>query len=292
MLRAFAGWYADSSRSSGTGPRNTFQPACPPYPQHRSHRAAAAFPLGCAAGGEISLPQRPAALMRRRSNPRWPRRPDQEDRSLRGRRLKSPFPHPHRSPLIGARPLSPIPARLPRYRVSAPCSPPDQRMHGYPNPTYLNQSRGQLSKWKPIQSNSPTKASQTRADRSEDRVLDAIQGGDHPGSAKHDGQPDPESAGNGLHPMVIGRGPLLSGDQGGQVVTEKRASGTWKAHARPLAEDLPVAPDRDAAMPFRAGVPYIPRDFCCPVIAALLFPDMEQGPAIVAAARRSYVQIH
>ena len=44
-------------------------------------------------------------------------------------------------------------------------------------------------------------------------------------------------------------------------------------------------------MPFRAGVPYIPRDFCCPVIAALLFPDMEQGPAIVAGAQRSNVQI-
>ena len=28
--------------------------------------------------------------------------------------------------------------------------------------------------------------------QAEDRVLDAIQGGDHPGSAKHDGQPDPE----------------------------------------------------------------------------------------------------
>ena len=34
---------------------------------------------------------------------------------------KSPFPHPHRSPSIGARPLSPIPARAcPAPRVSAP----------------------------------------------------------------------------------------------------------------------------------------------------------------------------
>ena len=48
----------------------------------------------------------------------------------------------------------------------------------------------------------------------------------------------------------------------------------------------------DLAMSFRAGVPYIPRDFCCPVIAAPLFPDMEQGPAIVAEAQRSNVQIH
>ena len=74
-------------------------------PSTSGPRPSAAFPLAYAAEGEISLPQRPAALMRRRSNPRWPRRPDQEDRSLRGRRLKSPFPHPHRSPSVGARPL-------------------------------------------------------------------------------------------------------------------------------------------------------------------------------------------
>ena len=47
----------------------------------------------------------------------------------------------------------------------------------------------------------------------------------------------------------------------------------------------------DAAMDFRADVVYILRDFCCPVIAAFLFPDMEQTPAIVAAARRSNVQV-
>ena len=47
----------------------------------------------------------------------------------------------------------------------------------------------------------------------------------------------------------------------------------------------------DLAMAFRADVVYILEDSCCPVIAALLFPDMEQGPAIVAGARRSNVQV-
>ena len=42
-------------------------------------------------------------------------------------------------------------------------------------------------------------------------------------------------------------------------------------------------------MAFRADVFYILRDFCCFEIAVVLFPDIEQGPAIVAKARRSNV---
>ena len=45
----------------------------------------------------------------------------------------------------------------------------------------------------------------------------------------------------------------------------------------------------DPAMPFRSDVIYILKDFCCPVIAALLFRDMEQDTTIVAGARRSNV---
>ena len=47
----------------------------------------------------------------------------------------------------------------------------------------------------------------------------------------------------------------------------------------------------DAAMAFRADVVHILRDFSCPVIAAFLFPDIEQGPAIVAEVQRSNVQV-
>ena len=47
----------------------------------------------------------------------------------------------------------------------------------------------------------------------------------------------------------------------------------------------------DAAMPFRADVVYILRDFCCVIIAAFLFPDVEPDPAIVAEARRFNVHL-
>ena len=53
----------------------------------------------------------------------------------------------------------------------------------------------------------------------------------------------------------------------------------------------PLCQTRDAAMAFRTGVVYTLRDSCCFVIAAFLFPDMEQGPAIVAEVMRSNVQV-
>ena len=56
--------------------------------------------------------------------------------------------------------------------------------------------------------------------RSEDPVFDAIQGTDRSDFANHEGHPDPRSAGNGLHPMVIGRGPLRAAGQGYPVATE------------------------------------------------------------------------
>ena len=78
----------------------------------------AAFPLGHAAGGWFRHAQPPASRTHRRLYPRWHRRPEQ---SPRGRRLKASFPHPHRSPSVGARSLSPISARAcPAPRVSAP----------------------------------------------------------------------------------------------------------------------------------------------------------------------------
>ena len=49
----------------------------------------------------------------------------------------------------------------------------------------------------------------------------------------------------------------------------------------------PLRQTRDLAMAFRADVVYILRDFCCPVIVALLFRDMEQNPAIDAQAKYS-----
>ena len=45
----------------------------------------------------------------------------------------------------------------------------------------------------------------------------------------------------------------------------------------------------DLAMACRADVVYILREFSCLVIAVVLFPDIEQGPTIVAGAHRSSV---
>ena len=53
----------------------------------------------------------------------------------------------------------------------------------------------------------------------------------------------------------------------------------------------PLRQTWDAAMAFRTHVVYTLRDFCCFVIAAFLFPDIEQGPAIVAEVMRSNVQV-
>ena len=47
----------------------------------------------------------------------------------------------------------------------------------------------------------------------------------------------------------------------------------------------------DATMACRADVVHILKDSCFVVIAAFLFPDMEQGPAIIAKARRSNVHV-
>ena len=81
-------------------------------------RPPAAFPVGHAAGCRFRHAQPPASRTHRRLYSRWRRRPDQ---SPRGRRLKASSPHPHRSPSVGTRPLSPIPARsFPTHRVSTP----------------------------------------------------------------------------------------------------------------------------------------------------------------------------
>ena len=83
-----------------------------------------------------------------------------------------------------------------------------------------------------------------------------------------------------------------------QRTVSKRASGSHRrtaaaprSHGRPGENPSPLCQTWDAATAFRAGVVYSLRHFCCPVIAALLFPDMDQYPAVAAAARRSNVQV-
>ena len=111
------------------------------------------------------------------------------------------------------------PERLPRS--------PGERLKasacGYPDPNASESRYRTVSKWKCIQSNSPRTAGPRTAS------LIAIQGnGDHPGFDTHEGHPDPESAGNGLHPMVAGRGPLRTAGLGRSGSHRRGASSTWK----------------------------------------------------------------
>ena len=57
--------------------------------------------------------------------------------------------------------------------------------------------------------------------RAEDRFFDANEGSDQPGIANHEEKDRPGSAGNGLHHLVAGRGPLRPAGQGLLLVAEE-----------------------------------------------------------------------
>ena len=98
---------------------------------------------------------------------------------------------------------------------------------------------------------SPAEGRPDPSRRAEDRVSDANEDSEQPAVANHEGQAASRSPG------------------------------------RRIGETIPVAPDlgRRDVSPRRH--PNIPVDPCCFVTAALLFPDMEPGPAIDAQAKRS-----
>ena len=91
--------------------------------------------------------------------------------------------------------------------------------------------------------------------RAEDGVFDANEDSDQPAVANHEGQAASRSPG------------------------------------RRIGETLPFAPDLGRSHVPPRKHPDILGDSRCPVIAVILFPDMEQGPAIVAEARRSNVHV-
>ena len=91
--------------------------------------------------------------------------------------------------------------------------------------------------------------------RAEDRIFDANEDSDQPAVANHEGQAASRSPG------------------------------------RRIGETLPVAPDLGGRHVSPRRRPDIPEDPCCFVIAALLFPDMEPGPAIDAQAKRSNLHV-
>ena len=97
-------------------------------------------------------------------------------------------PHPQRSRSVGTRPLSPIPARA----FYAPGERPQPTSED-PDPTYLNQSRGQ-PKWKSYPEQFPDESQPDPSYRSEVPVFDAIQGTDRSASPTTTrGHPDPEA---------------------------------------------------------------------------------------------------
>ena len=57
--------------------------------------------------------------------------------------------------------------------------------------------------------------------RSEDRIFDALQDGDHPGSSNHDGQPDPETPEMDFTLWLSGVGRFGLQVKGGQYSPER-----------------------------------------------------------------------
>ena len=70
--------------------------------------------------------------------------------------------------------------------------------------------------------------------------------------------------------------------------SHRRTAAAPRSHGRPGEKHSPLRLAWDATMACRAGVVHILKDSCF-VVAALLFPDMEQDPAIDAGAHRSNV---
>ena len=126
--------------------------------------------------------------------------------------------------------------------------------------------------------------------RAEDRVFDAIQDSDHAGFANHDGQPNSETPGNRFHSIVAGCGRLPRAGQGRPEVTgeEQVVPGNHEPARGGTLPDVPGL-GRSHGLPRRRCL--YPERFPCPVIAVVLFPEMEQDPAIVAEVMRSNVQV-
>ena len=73
--------------------------------------------------------------------------------------------------------------------------------------------------------------------------------------------------------------------------SHRRTAAAPRSQGRPGEKHSPLRLAWDAAMACRAGVVYTLKDSCFAVIAVVLFPDIEQEPAIVAEVMRSNVQV-
>ena len=126
--------------------------------------------------------------------------------------------------------------------------------------------------------------------RAEDRLFDAIQDSDGPGSSNHEGQPDPEAPEVDFTLSLPGVGDFGLAGQGRELVTRDGLAASRSA-GQPRGEALPVAPSLGRSNGFPRRGRLYPERFLLPVIAVLLFPNMEPDPAIAAWARRSNVQV-
>ena len=126
--------------------------------------------------------------------------------------------------------------------------------------------------------------------RAEARVFDAIQSSDRPGLAIYEWQRNPGSPQLDFAIWTQGGGRFGLQVKGGQVSLE---NGKWhlETPGGPEEKPSPLCVTWDAAMSLREDIIDVMGDTCCFVIAALLFPDMEPDPAIVAEARRNNVHV-
>ena len=124
--------------------------------------------------------------------------------------------------------------------------------------------------------------------RAEARVFDAIQSSDRSGLAIYEWQRNPGSPQLDFAIWTQGGGRFGLQVKGGQLSLE---NGKWylETPGGPEEKPSPLCLTWDAAMSLREDIIDVLGDTCCYVIAALLFPDMEPDPAIVAEAKRSNV---
>ena len=126
--------------------------------------------------------------------------------------------------------------------------------------------------------------------RAETRVFDAIQSSDRSGLAIYEWQRNPGSPQLDFAIWTQGGGRFGLQVKGGRISLE---NGKWylETPGGPQEKPSPLCVTWDAAMSLREDIIDVLGDTCCFVIAALLFPDMEPDPAIVAEAKRSNVHV-
>ena len=126
--------------------------------------------------------------------------------------------------------------------------------------------------------------------RAEARVFDAIQSSDRSGLAIYEWQRNPGSPQLDFAIWTQGGGRFGLQVKGGQI---SLINGKWylETPGGPEEKPSPLCVTWDAAMSLREDIIDVLGDTCCFVIAALLFPDMEPDPAIVAEAKRSNVHV-